>query len=166
MLVATAARTLGGTPVAVSDIFERRRTMALELGADVALDPAAKDLQERVRELAGDGFDVIFEASGSPMALRRTFDLVRRGGTIVQIGTLGTSDISVPLNQVMAKEINFIGSLRYGNVFDEAIRLVTSGRAKLQLLINSVFSLDESANAMRLAGDKSQSLKIQIKLES
>jgi 2-desacetyl-2-hydroxyethyl bacteriochlorophyllide A dehydrogenase len=166
MLVATAARTFGGTPVAVSDIFERRRTMALELGADVALDPAAKDLQERVRELAGDGFDVIFEASGSPMALRRTFDLVRRGGTIVQIGTLGTSDISVPLNQVMAKEINFIGSLRYGNVFDEAIRLVTSGRAKLQLLINSVFSLDESANAMRLAGDKSQSLKIQIKLES
>lgn len=166
MLVATAVRTFGATPVAVSDIFEGRRTKAVELGADVALDPAAEDLQERVRELTGDGFDVIFEASGSPVALRGTFDLVRRGGTIVQIGTLGTSDISVPLNQVMVKEINFIGSMRYGNVFDEAIRLVASGRAKLQPFISSVFSLDESANALRLAGDKSQSLKIQIQLES
>ena len=164
LLVATAARTFGGVPVAVSDIVAGRRTKAVELGADAALDPSASDLQERVHELTGDGFDVVFEASGSPHALRGAFNLVRRGGTIVQIGTLGAEDIPIPVNQVMVKEINFLGSMRYGNVFDEAIRLVTSGRVHLQPFINGVFPLNESADALRLAADKSQSLKIQIQL--
>jgi L-idonate 5-dehydrogenase len=127
MLVATAARTFGGAPVVVSDIVAARRTKALELGADATLDPAASDLLDRVRELTGDGFNVAFEASGSPYALRSAFDHVRRGGTVVQIGTLGAGDIPIPVNQVMVKEINLVGSMRYGNVFDEAIRLVTSG---------------------------------------
>jgi L-idonate 5-dehydrogenase len=91
---------------------------------------------------------------------------VRRGGTIVQIGTIGTEDVPIPVNQLMVNEINLIGSMRYGNVFDEAIRLVTSGRVNLQPFINGVFALDESAKALRLASDKSRSLKIQIQLES
>lgn len=165
LLVATAARTFGGVPVAVSDIVAARRTKAVELGADVALDPSANDLQERVRELTGDGFDVVFEASGSSQALRGAFDLVRRGGTIVQVGTLCAEDIPTPVNQVMLKEIKFLGSMRYGNVFDEAIRLVTSGRVHLQPFINGVFLLNESADALRMAADKSQGLKVQIQLE-
>jgi L-idonate 5-dehydrogenase len=166
MLVATVARAFGGIPVAVSDIIAARRAQAVELGADVALDPSASDLKERVGELTGDGFDLVFEASGSPLALRGAFDLVRRGGTIVQIGTIGTEDVPIPVNQLMVNEINLIGSMRYGNVFDEAIRLVTSGRVNLQPFINGVFALDESAKALRLASDKSRSLKIQIQLES
>jgi L-idonate 5-dehydrogenase len=166
MLVATVARAFGGSPVAVSDIIAARRAQAVELGADVALDPSASDLKERVGELTGDGFDLVFEASGSPLALRGAFDLVRRGGTIVQIGTIGTEDVPIPVNQLMVNEINLIGSMRYGNVFDEAIRLVTSGRVNLQPFINGVFALDESAKALRLASDKSRSLKIQIQLES
>lgn len=166
LLVASAARTFGGTPVAVSDIVASRRAKALEFGAEAALDPTASDLHESVRELTGTGFDVVFEASGSAAALRGTFDLVRRGGTIVQIGTLGTADIPIPVNQVMINEISFVGSMRYGNVFDEAIRLVTSKRVNLQPFISSVFPLEESAEALRLAGDKSQTLKIQVQLNS
>lgn len=35
----------------------------------------------------------------------------------------------------MVREINFIGSMRYGNVFGEAIRLVAEGRIALRGLI-------------------------------
>ena len=165
LLVATVARTFGATPVAVSDIVAARRSKAIEFGADVALDPAADDLHDTMRELTGEGFDVVFEASGSPVALRGAFDLVRRGGTIVQIGTLGTADIPIPANQVMVNEINFIGSMRYGDVFDEAIRLVTSGRVDLHPFITGVFALDDCAEALRCAADKSRALKIQVQLE-
>jgi len=165
LLAAIAARAFGAVPVAISDIVAVRRAKAVEVGVDVALDPAAKDLSERVRALTGDGFDVIFEASGAPMALRGAFDLVRPGGTIVQIGTLGTADIPLPANLVMNKEISFIGSMRYGNVFAEAIRLASEGRVDLRPLINDeVFPLDQSASAFELAGDKTQSIKVQIQL--
>jgi L-idonate 5-dehydrogenase len=162
LLVAMAARAFGAVPVAVSDIVSARRTKALELGADVALDPAALDLQDQVRELTGLGFDFVFEASGAPPALRAAFDLVRPGGTIVQIGTVGTADIPIPVNQIMVREINFRGSMRYGDTFDEAIRLVAAGRIDVKSLINRVFALDESVNALHFAADKTMALKVQI----
>ena len=117
----------------------------MDLGADVALDPSSANLSGQVRELTGDGFDVVFEASGARPALRQAFDLVRPGGTIVQIGTLGTEDVPVPANQLMNREINFIGSMRYGNVFGEAIRLVASGRVDLRPLISGILPFNESA---------------------
>jgi L-idonate 5-dehydrogenase len=162
LLAAMTARAFGAIPVAVSDIVSSRRNKAIEIGADVALDPAAHDLHDTVRELTGLGFDIIFEASGAPPALRAAFDLVRPGGTIVQIGTVGTADIPVPVNQLMVKEINFRGSMRYGDTFDEAIRLVAAGRVDVRSLINHVFPLEDSARALQFAADKSLALKVQI----
>ena len=164
LLAMITARAFGATPVALSDVVASRRETALKLGADVALDPASPHLPERVRELTGDGFDVIFEASGAPLALRQAFDLVRPGGTIVQIGTLGTNDVPLPANQVMAREIRFIGSFRYGNVFGEAIRLVDTGRVNLDPLISEVFPLGELPQAMRRAFAKDDVMKVQIQV--
>ena len=162
LLVAMTARAFGAVPVAVSDIVSARRNKAIELGADVALDPTARDLHHQVRELTDLGFDMIFEASGAPPALRAAFDLVRPGGTIVQIGTVGTADIPIPVNELMVREINFRGSMRYGDTFDEAIRLVAAGRVNVQPLINHVFTLEDSVKALQFAADKSLSLKVQI----
>jgi L-idonate 5-dehydrogenase len=162
LLVAMTARAFGAVPVAVSDIVAARRNKAFELGADVVLDPADRDLDDKVRELTGLGFDMIFEASGAPPALRAAFDLVRPGGTIVQIGTVGTADIPIPVNQLMVREINFRGSMRYGDTFDEAIRLVVAGRVDVRPLIKHVFTLEDSVKALELAADKSLALKVQI----
>lgn len=164
LLVAMTARTFGASPVAVADIVEARRRAALKLGADAVLDPLSAALAEQARELGGDGFDVVFEASGAPAALRHAFDLVRPGGAIVQIGTLGTADIPLPANQVMVREIQFLGSFRYGNVFDEAIRLAASGRVDLAALVSRVLPLENVADAMKLASSKEDVLKVQISI--
>jgi L-idonate 5-dehydrogenase len=162
LLTAMTARAFGAVPVAVSDIVAARRDKAIELGADVALDPRAHDLHHQVQELTGLGFDTVFEASGAPAALRAVFDLVRPGGTIVQIGTVGSADIPLPVNQLMVREINFRGSMRYGDTFDEAISLVSAGRIHVSSLINHVFALEDSVKALHLAADKSAALKVQI----
>ena len=164
LLVAITARAFGATPVVVTDVVASRRATALALGADAALDPSAPELREQVRALAGDGFEVILEASGARPALRQAFDLVRPGGTIVQIGTLGTEDVPLPANQIMVREINFVGSMRYGNVFDEAIRLVASGRLDLRPFISDVLPLADCRRAMELAADKANALKVQLQL--
>jgi L-idonate 5-dehydrogenase len=168
LLAALTARAFGAAPVAISDLVRERRAKAEELGLgagmDAVLDPAASDFQERARELSGGGFDFVFEASGAPPALRSAFTLVRPGGTIVQIGTLGTADIPLPANLLMNKEISLIGSMRYGNVFDEAIRLVAAGRVNLRPLINAVFPLEQSLEAFEFAADKVRSFKVQIEI--
>lgn len=164
LLVALSARTFGAQSVAVADLLASRREKALCVAADAVLDPASPVLAQEVRDLTGDGFDVVFEASGAPPALRQNFNLVRSGGTIVQIGTLGTQDVPLPANELMVREIQFLGSFRYGNVFDEAIRLAASGRVKLHPLLTGVFPLDRAAQAMSQAEDKVHSLKVQLEI--
>jgi 2-desacetyl-2-hydroxyethyl bacteriochlorophyllide A dehydrogenase len=164
LLTALSAKAFGAVPVAISDISVERRKVALSCGVDMVFDPLEKNMSEKVTEITFDGFDVIFEASGAKSALRQAFDLIKSGGTIVQIGTLPTEDIPLPANMVMTKEIQFIGSFRYGNVFDEAIRLVMSGRIDLRPLITGVLPLGDSTKAMHLAADKDHALKVQLQL--
>lgn len=164
LLVALTAKAFGAVPVALSDILETRRAAARKLGVEATVNPASPTLAEEVSELTDVGFDVVFEASGARAALRQAFDLVRPGATIVQIGTLGADDVPLPANQLMTREINFVGSMRYGNVFDEAIRLVQSRRIDLRGLITGVLPLTEVAQAMRLAGEKTSALKVQLEI--
>jgi L-idonate 5-dehydrogenase len=162
LLAGLTARAFGALPVTVSDLVPERRAKALELGLDAALDPASSNFAAAAASLAPDGFDIVFEASGAPPALRGAFDLVRPGGTIVQIGTLGTADIPLPANLIMNREINFIGSMRYGDVFDECIRLVAAGRIPLRPLLSEVFPLSQAVRAFDLASSRSQAFKVQI----
>jgi L-idonate 5-dehydrogenase len=66
----------------------------------------------------------------------------------------------------MIKEIQFIGSFRYGNVFDEAIRLVSSGRIDLRTFITGILPLNDFNKAMHLAADKIHALKVQVEIEA
>jgi L-idonate 5-dehydrogenase len=162
LVTAVTAKAFGAVAVVVSDIVEERRHSALGCGVDAVFNPVDGNLQQQVKDIAGDGFDIIFEASGARQALRQAFDLVRSGGTIVQIGTIGSEDIPLPANLLMVKEIHFIGSFRYANVFDEAIRLVDSGRINLEPFITGVLPISDINKAMILAADKVNALKVQV----
>lgn len=164
LLTALAAKALDASRVAVSDIVPERRKYALDSGVDLVLDPTEKNLDEKIKEITGDGFDAVFEASGAGAALRQAFQLVKPGGTIVQIGTLGTENVPLPANQLMVKEIQFLGSFRYANVFDEAIRLVSSGKIDLGPFITGILPLHDVNKAMHLAADKVHALKVQLQL--
>lgn len=164
LLVAMTARAFGAVPVVLSDVLENRRISAQLLAADAVLDPASPLLAVTARELVADGFDFVFEASGAPPALRQAFTLVRRGGTIVQIGTIGVEEVSLPANQIMAREIRLVGSFRYGDVFDEAIRLVAARRIDLRPLISAVLPLAQAEAAMARALARDGTMKVQISL--
>jgi len=162
-LAAAAAKAHGAAPIAITDIVPQRRQMAADSGVPVVFDPEGENFIDEALELAGLGFDTIIEASASPKALRQAFEVVRPGGTIVQIGTLPTEDIALPALRIMRKEINYIGSQRYGDVFDEAIRLVTSGRINLRPIMSNEFRADEAAKAFKVAADRAHSLKVQLR---
>jgi len=164
LLVLITARAFGAAPLALSDIVAKRRQAASTFGADMTLDPGASDVLEKARALVGEGFDVVFEASGSPAALRQSFGLVRPGGTIIQIGTLGTDEVPLPANLLMTREISLLGSFRYGDVFDEAIRLISSGCINLKPLISQVFTLSAIHKAFALAVGKDNAIKVQIEV--
>jgi len=164
LLAIIVARTYGAAIVALSDPVENRRAMARQVGADAVLDPTAASFSDEVARLTGDGFDVMFEASGSPPAVRQAFEVVRRGGTLVQIGSIAQPEISLPVNQLMVREIQFVGSFRYGNVFEEGVRLLAAGRVDLRPLVSEVFPLAQAPQALEAACQRDRVVKVQIDL--
>ena len=62
----------------------------------------------------------------------------------------------------MAKELNFIGSFRFANVFATALDLAISRRINLSALISAVLPLSDMQRAMDLAVEKHQIVKVQI----
>jgi len=160
-LTALAARAFGARTVVLSDLADYPRQLALKLGADAVIDagdPASADAA--IADVQG-GFHVVFEASGAPAAVGAAIGLARRGGTIVQIGTLA-SDVAAPLNLIMARELSYLGTFRFANVFGTALELLASGRVDVAPLVSATMPLAEADRAMRRAVGKDAVIKVQI----
>jgi L-idonate 5-dehydrogenase len=160
-LMALVARAIGASQVVMSDIATYPRDLALRLGADAALDAKDADFEQQATALTNGGFDFVFEASGSPYALAQAIAAADRGATIVQVGTLPTP-VTAPLNSIMAKELNFLGSFRFANVFATALDLAVTKKVNLTALISAVLPLSDMQKAMDLAVGKNEVVKVQI----
>jgi L-iditol 2-dehydrogenase len=108
------ARMLGAGNIIAIDRSAFRLQMALEMGADVALNLVETDPRQRleaVRELTGGrGADVVVECAGVPEALPEGLELLRPGGFYIESGNF--SDMgSVPINPhlLCSKNIRLIG---------------------------------------------------------
>jgi 2-desacetyl-2-hydroxyethyl bacteriochlorophyllide A dehydrogenase len=85
--VALFARLAGGS-VAVVDRDADRATVTQALAGAVAV-PAGNDVSEAVRALThGDGFDVVFDATGNQEAMEKSFEFVAHGGRYVLVGLI------------------------------------------------------------------------------
>ena len=82
------ARLSGAYPVIVSDFDPARRALALKLGADVALNPADPDYEQRVRALTFTkaGTESVIEVTGNPKALMSALHCTARFGRVILLG--------------------------------------------------------------------------------
>jgi len=152
-----AARLAGAAEVTVLDIAERPLEIARGVGADRALhaeriDPA---------ELAG-RFDIAIEAAGSPAALASCLAGVRRGGRVVQVGTLPPDGVHFPVNQIMVRELDYVGAFRAAQAFDWAVQALRTRRVDVRPLLTAALPLSRAQEAFELAADRSRSTKVQL----
>ena len=73
--------------------------------------------------------------------------------------------MTIPLNIVTAKEIEVRGSFRFHEEFALAVALINARRVDLGPLLTATFSIDEAVQAFELAGDRKQSMKVQLSLD-
>ena len=155
-MVVIAARLAGAASVTVADIAERALDVARSVGADSTLrsdqtDPAA----------IADHFHIAIEAAGSPAALATCLAAVRRGGRVVQVGTLPAS-VEFPANSIMARELDYVGAFRANHAFDWAVQAIRTRRADVRPLISAQLPLHRAVEAFELAADRSRSTKVQL----
>jgi L-idonate 5-dehydrogenase len=152
-----AARLNGAAHIIVCDIADRPLEMAKSVGADQAI-RSDKASEAELADIA----DVCIEAAGSPPALMTCLKAARRGGRIVQVGSLPADGMMFPANSIMARELDYVGAFRAAHAFDWAVQYLRTRRVDVRPLLSAQIPLSRSLEAFELASDRSRSTKVQV----
>ena len=159
-LLIGALRRAGAARIVAVDIADKPLECARAMGADETINIAKRPEALAPFAVNKGVFDMMFEASGNDRALRSGLDVVTPRGVIVSIGLGG--DSTLPLNQLVGKELELRGTFRFHEEFAVAVRFLNEGLIDGRPVISHVMDFDDAIHAFELASDKSQAMKVQI----
>ena len=156
------ARHAGAREIVATDLADAPLAIASRIGADRVInmrtDAAALDVYA-----AGKGhFDVVIEASGSAAALIAALPVARPGAVIVQCGLGG--DMTLPMNMIVAKELQLRGTFRFDAEFACAVDVLAAGAIDVAPLLTEIVPLADAVRGFELASDRGRSMKVQLAL--
>jgi threonine dehydrogenase-like Zn-dependent dehydrogenase len=139
----------------------KRLAVALELGADLALNPEEENIVEHMLDLTGGyGCDVYIEASGAGGAVLQGLQMIRRLGTFVEF-SVHAGPIAVDWSIIGdAKELNIHGSHLGPYCYPRAIRYISDGTIAADKLITHTLPLTDFRQALQLVHDQRDSIKV------
>jgi threonine dehydrogenase-like Zn-dependent dehydrogenase len=160
------ARNRGAGRLITVDVRDEACRISQELGADVALNGAACDVVDAIREMTeGNGADVVFEcAGGSPKqglagnrTLLQAIDAVRSGGKIIGVSWFGAPlqlDVDIMRERSLRYLFPDISTVAH---LDFTVQLVSSGRVHLKPAIRHVLQGIESVpEAFEITANKAK----------
>ena len=154
-------RLSGAYPVIAADLNPERRALALELGADYALDPSAPDFAENVKTLTrGRGVNACVEVTGVSAAMKQALECASRQGRIALLGCTRISDCPVDYyQQVHRPGVKLIGAHNFVRPLYESyphhwthqddckaiLELLAAGRVQVKPIISRVVKPEQAS---------------------
>lgn len=153
-------RRAGAARIVAVDVAHMPLDCARKMGADEAINLISQP-DGLTKYMADKGqFQAVFECSGNERALKSALDVIAPQGVLVAVGLGG--DMMLPMNQIVAKEIDLRGTFRFHPEFAVAVQFLNKGLIDVKPVITRILPFDSAVEAFKLAGDKSQSLKVLI----
>lgn len=162
LIMLQLAKLSGASSLVLSEPNEKRRQVALSLGADAAIDPTAPDAGSAYEAALGDGADVVIECVGNNAAVKSAFQLAKKGATIVLFSVPKVdATFDLPLFDVYKKELTIRGSFVNPDTHERAVRLINSGKLDFTSIITHRFNLDQLPEAIAMQMS-SESIKVVV----
>ena len=144
------ANAFGASVIAV-DIDDKKLEFARSIGARHVVNTSRENSVEAIRELSSGGVQISLDAIGSPRVAFDSISSLRKRGKHIQIGLMenGDCDALVPLNMIMAKELEILGSHgMQAHRYPEMIEMIENGQLRPELLVGRKVSLEESIDVL------------------
>jgi L-iditol 2-dehydrogenase len=144
-LVVQALRARGcGTLIAI-DLDEGRLELAKGYGADYTINANSPDVAAQVMALTEErGAAVAIEVVGAAKTLQTAIACVRKGGSVTLIGNLAPN-VEIPLQAVVTREINLIGTCASSGEYPACMELMARGAIDVSQMISVTAPLEEGA---------------------
>jgi threonine dehydrogenase-like Zn-dependent dehydrogenase len=119
-----------------------RQKFAKEFGADHILDPRKDDVVARVKELTGEGADIVFDCAGVAVGLEAACKSIRVRGTVVNVA-IWEKAVPFQPNDLVFREGKYVACLGYVKQdFRDVIEAISSGKWHFFMLsISLTFSV-------------------------
>lgn len=166
-LVVQALKARHDVKVVVTEPSGRRRDLAARCGADAVIDAGRKDLLAAVQAEVGIGeyffgeggmADIVIDAAAAPPTFNQALEFVRSLGTVALVGSPETGAMA-RVGLIGEKDIRVIGVI--GSVIPFGLEVLEAGVVRTEPLISHRFSLEEAAEAFRVAADP-ESMKVMM----
>ena len=109
VMAVAIARHAGARHVVITDVNDYRLNLAKKMGASRPLNISRESLDDAMRDLGmEEGFDVGFEMSGNPAALRELLRTMNHGGSVSMLG-IPPGETAIDWNQVIFKGLTIKG---------------------------------------------------------
>jgi L-iditol 2-dehydrogenase len=158
LLLTGVLKAAGASSVLAIEPLTHRRSAASRYGADLVVAPGSSDL----RELAGAGVDVAFEAAGTDEGVRLAMESVRPGGRVVLAGIPGDDAIRFQASVARRKGLTIAMVRRMNHVYPRAISLAARGVVDLGSLVSRRAGLGEVKEAF---GEAAQRTGLKVIIE-
>jgi Zn-dependent alcohol dehydrogenase len=150
------AKMVSAHPVIAIDIVDSKLEKARQFGADHVFNSSiVTDLEAEIRRIVGaEGADVVIETTGNPRVIEQAYSLTHSDGKTILVGVPKKGDhaslYTLPLHFRKVLKGSHGGSATPHVDIPNYLRLVQSGKMKLEGLITHEFKLDDVNEAIQL----------------
>lgn len=161
------AKAAGTDHVIIVGTRENRLQLAMNLGADFAVNTKEGDPVKRVKDITGGlGPDVVIEATGRPDAIKQAIEMVKVEGTVVVFGVGQEPVDGFDIYTVYRNKIRIIGTRgRTDRERETVMRYLASGKITVKPIITHVLPLEETKRGFEMV-DKRLENAIRVVIKS
>lgn len=140
----------GASKITAIDPVPQKRDLALSLGAQNVIDPFNENVVERAMEITdGEGFDYVFEFSGSPKASETPLKILAKCGTAVYFAVFPPKyDMPLNLYDLYMKEGRIQTVFTTTSIMPRTINIIP--RMQLDKIIGKVMPLSDAVEGFEL----------------
>jgi L-gulonate 5-dehydrogenase len=151
-------------PVLMIDPVQSRLELGATMGAETLPWTDFDEVIALAREWSGgEGSEVVFDATGSPDAIRAGFETAASAGRLVMVG-MSHHDVPMRVFGFVDKELDVLGvSCAQPGEFEEAVAFVERHSDRVERLITQEFPLEQAPEALEWAMDNpAEAMKVVI----
>ncbi|WP_146344978.1 zinc-dependent alcohol dehydrogenase [Phaeobacter marinintestinus] len=155
LLAVAVAKALGAAPVVMVGTRENRNKIALELGADVAIDARSEDVVARVKELTGGkGADYVVDCAGNETTANQAVHMTNRGGKIC-LAAFPKKPVQFDLGYLAVNNIYLYGIRGEGrSATHRAMAFMAEKRFDASKIHTHTFPMDDLPTAFKYARER------------
>ncbi len=163
-LAAQLANIQGASKVLMAGSWDEKLAIAKKCGVAETINYHRESVAERARELTSGGPEIIIETSGSNSALNTAVQALKPTGRIVAVSWYNGQTVDVPMNTLIVKDAELVGSLASPNSFEPVLRYMAEGKLNVKPLITHVRPLAELEDVVKMVRAKKE-MRIKILLK-